>query len=135
MRFQNFLRMQAVLIGFGTALLLANSVPAQEIQNTQFDDGPYVAAFPQQAQTPAAVDSSAKTRESDSLIPSTTIATPIVTQASLFPIWSALPGWVFAILLICIASLALYVAAEAKRARRNRNPRAGSQFKRRAAYS
>jgi len=42
MKLQMILRMQAVVIGFAGVLLLASSVPAQEIVNTNFADGPNV---------------------------------------------------------------------------------------------
>src|ERR1700751_6390217 len=47
MRFQEMLRTQLIVAGFGAALLLASAAKAQRITNTEFNDGPYVAAFAQ----------------------------------------------------------------------------------------
>jgi hypothetical protein len=49
MEFKKMIRMQMVVAGLGMALLCAGATKAQEIVNTQFNDGPNVAAFDQPA--------------------------------------------------------------------------------------
>jgi len=47
MKFQTMIRTQLVIAGFVAALSFAGAAKAQEIENTTFDDGPYVASFTQ----------------------------------------------------------------------------------------
>lgn len=66
MKFRTILRMQAIIIGIGAVLFLASEAPAQEIVNTEFSDGPYVATFQQPtATTPASVTPVAQTPKID----------------------------------------------------------------------
>jgi len=137
MKLQNILRMQAIVIGLGATLLLASSAPAQEIVNTEFPDGPNVAAFAQPAPAATVNDSDAAVV----LIPSVmspaaaSIATPVPAQAAAISLWYSVQGWVIASLLLCIGLVALYALAEAKRANRNLDARTGSQGYRRVALS
>jgi hypothetical protein len=57
MKFQTNLRMLWLATGFAAALWLAGPAKAQEITNTEFDDGEYVVPF---AQPVSAQDSSAQ---------------------------------------------------------------------------
>ena len=53
MKFQSMIRKGLVFVGFSAALvLLPGSVSAQEITNTDFNDGPNVVAFTQPAASP-----------------------------------------------------------------------------------
>jgi hypothetical protein len=59
-RFQNIIRTQLVIGGLGTVLLFAGVTKAQEIFNTTFDDGPYVAPFDLPVAAPGADNSGSK---------------------------------------------------------------------------
>lgn len=50
-------RRHLFLVGLGATLLLAGSAKAQEITNTQFDDGPYAVPFSQPLSDPDSSDS------------------------------------------------------------------------------
>jgi hypothetical protein len=125
MKLENSLRLQAILIGFGAALLLANSAPAQEIENTQFDDGPIVAEFAQPSPAPAPKDIS----------PAVTTATLVVAEQAAVPLGSSVEVWSTATVLFFIALVVLYALAEAKRANRNLAARTPSQSDSRGALS
>ncbi len=121
MKVQNILRVTMIMIGIGAALLLTGSVQAQEIENTAWDDGPTVAPFAQPAPTLTANDlqpSSAK-----SLAPVMSFAgvptSPLITEEASVSQWTPVEGCLFVSLLVCIALVALYALAEAKRANRN----------------
>jgi len=137
MKLQNIIRMQAIVIGLGATLLLASSSRAQEIVNTEFPDGPNVAAFTQQASDTAANDSTAPVLVNPTAISpaAASIATPVEAQAAAISLWNSIQNWVMGSLLLCIGLVALYGLVEAKRANRTLRSRAGSQFYRRAALS
>jgi hypothetical protein len=122
MKIQNRLRMQAVILGVGAALLLASSVRAQEIENTSFDDGPNVIAFEQQ-QAPAPT----ATNQAAAAINSTTTAAPILTQEAAVSALAPVQLSLLAFLVVCIGLYAAHGMVEAKRLRRNLMPRNGSQ--------
>jgi hypothetical protein len=134
MKIQNIFRMQAIVIGFAAALLLASSTPAQEIENTNWDDGPNAVPFAQPA--PAATPNDLNSAAADSHAASTAavISEPIVNQEAAIAQRPPVEGGMIAFLLVCIAVAVLYGLVEAKRGNRNRNGRA-RQVNSRAALS
>jgi hypothetical protein len=134
MKMQNIIRMQAMVMGFGAALLLASAAPAQEIVNTEFNDGPDVAAFQQPAVTQAVTTTPAAT-SSDAITPSGAVATPVVTEAALDSFEGSARRWLVASVFFGIAMLAVYALAEIRRSTRKLTERPSSHLNRSAAVS
>lgn len=111
MKVQNIMRMQAVVIGFTGALLLASAAPAQEITNTEWPDGPNVSA-PAQAVPTAAVPA---TNDSNAAA----AAKPMVSQEAAVSQSATVEGWMIASLLVFSGLLAFYTRAAARHANRN----------------
>ncbi len=137
MKIQNILRTQAIVIGFGAALLLANVAPAQEIVNTEFNDGPYVTSFPQPT-VPVATTSTAPAptlAASDATAtPVIAVSTPVVIDQAVVSFGNSAERWLIASSLFGLALLAVYAVAEVRRANRNLTESPSSPF-RRAALS
>jgi hypothetical protein len=132
--------MQAIVIGLGAALLMTGAARAQEIENTNFDDGPNVTKFaqpqhsdfvvaPATAATPAAATSTSATD------------VPVTTREAALSVLAPIEGWMIAFLLLCIALIATYAVSELRaisqlrQARRNLNARMRSHLDRRVALS
>ena len=115
MKLRNRIQMQALVIGFGAALLLASSSFAQEIENTRWDDGPGVAPATQTT----AFDESNTAAVSNDIVPAAVIAPAANQEASTisFEQW-VLPG---VALVISICLFAVYALARTKRSSLNRN--------------
>src|SRR6266404_7630189 len=111
MKLHKAFRMQAVGIGIVTALFLASSAPAQEIENTRWNDGPNVVPFEQPA------------RAANRLPITTVSAKPVVAQESVVSRLSPVEG-VIAFSPVFMALVALYRLAQAKSS--NRNSEAGA---------
>ena len=111
---QKIFRMQAVVIGCVAAMFLASSAPAQEIENTRWNEGPNVAAFEQPA--PAANGLKASAVNSSN---SVAVASPVAAQESAVSRFSPVGGWVIALSLIFMTLLAHYRLAQTRRANRN----------------
>jgi len=112
MKLHKIFRMPAVGVGIVAALFLASSAPAQEIENTRWNEGPNVAAFEQ----PAPAANGLKT----SVVNSSTavIAKPVAAQESVVAPLSPVQG-VIAFSLVFMTLTALYRLAQAKRTDRN----------------
>jgi hypothetical protein len=115
MKLRNLLRMQVMLIGFGAALLLGGSARAQELENTNWDDGPGVVPFAQQAPAQGV----ATPINSDSVTPTAAVAKSVVTQAGDLSQLSPANEWVMGALLVCTALVAMRALMETRS--RNRN--------------
>jgi xanthine/uracil/vitamin C permease (AzgA family) len=103
--------MQGILIGFGAALLLCGSVRAQELENTNWDDGPGAVPFVQQASAQVVTSPI----NSDFAPPTATIAKSVVTQAGVLSQSSPVEEWVMGALLVCTALVVLYAMTETRR--------------------
>ena len=113
MKIQKIFCMHTVMIGVATALFLASSAPAQEIENTRWDEGSNVVAVQQPAPTPAA--NALKTSAlNPSASNSAATAKPIATQESVVSRLNPVEGWAIALALGFAALLAL-----TRRAKRN----------------
>ena len=134
MKFHTILRTQWLVTSLGAALLLAAPVNAQEITNTEFDDGPYVVPFSDTVSTEdPAVAASPVMTESQALQVMAAISAPsIPDEANLIQV-SAVERWITIALLVIASLLAVFilvelsVLVELKRARRSlhsaHNPR------------
>ena len=135
MKFHTILRTQWLVTSLGAALLLAAPVNAQEITNTEFDDGPYVVPFSDTVSTedPAVAASTPVMTESQALQVMAAISAPsIPDEANLIQV-SAVERWITMALLVIASLLAVFilvelsVLVEMKRARRSlhsaHNPR------------
>jgi hypothetical protein len=129
MKLQNILRAQVVVIGFTAALLLASPSPAQEIDNTTWDDGPNAAPLAQSTPatgTPATVTNELSTAAENSPAMNTAavITQPILAHQAVVSEWAPVESWVIASSVLFIALVTLYVLAESRRAKRGLDARA-----------
>ena len=113
MKIQKIFCMHTVMIGVAAALFFASSAPAQEIENTRWDEGSNVAVQP--APAPVANDLTANSSVSSSAA----IAKPVATQESVVSRLNPVEGWAFALVLGFAALLAPYRLAQTKRAKQN----------------
>lgn len=115
MKLHKIFRMQAVGMGIVAALFLASSAPAQEIENTRWNEGPNVAAFEQPAPAANGLKTSVVNPSASS---SAVIAKPVAAQESVIAPLSPVQG-VIAFSLVFMTLTALYRLAQAKRTDRN----------------
>jgi hypothetical protein len=120
MKLHKIFRMQAVGMGIVAALFLASSAPAQEIENTRWNEGPNVAAFEQPAPAANGLKTSAVNPSSSN---AAVIAKPVAAQESVVSPLRPVQG-VIAFSLVFMTLTALYRRAQAKRT--DRNSEAGS---------
>jgi len=141
MKIQSIIRTSTIAVGIAAAaLFLASSVHAQEIVNTEFSDGPNVAAFPQPSTTTAAATSplSAESTTADAntaVPPAMTISTPVVTEQALVSFENSAERWLIVSLMFGGAMLVVYAIAEVRRANRETYLRARTSLTRGAALS
>jgi hypothetical protein len=112
MKIQKIFSMHTVMIGVAAALFMASSAPAQEIENTRWDEGANVVAVQQPARATAANDLKASALNS-SASNSAAIAKPIA-QESVVSRMNPVEGWAIALALGFAALL-----AQTRRAKRN----------------
>jgi hypothetical protein len=118
MKLQNIIWTQLVLVALGAALLFASSASAQEIENATFSDGPNVEAL---AQPTPAQPTIAQNPTQATLVPvqsqgtdGTTLTDSLAGGDTLVEDPTA-GAWLTTALLICMALIAVYALAEAKR--------------------
>jgi hypothetical protein len=120
MKLHKIFRVQAIGMGIVAALFFASSAPAQEIENTRWNEGPNVAAFEQ----PAPAANGLKTSVvNPSASTTAVIAKPVAAQEPVIAPLSPVQG-VIAFSLVFMTLTALYRLAQAKRT--DRNPEAGT---------
>jgi len=117
-KIQKIFCMHTVMIGVAAALFLASSAPAQEIENTRWDEGSNVASVQQPARAAVANDLKASALNS-SASNSAAIAKPIATQESMVSRLNPVEGWAIALALGFAALLAPYRLVQTKRAKQN----------------
>ena len=137
MKIQNIIRTSTIAAGIAAAaLLLAGSVHAQEIVNTEFSDGPYVASFPQPTTTAAPVIAESTAADANTAVPPTVaISTPVVTEQAMVSFENSAERWLIVSSLFGIAMLAVYAVTEVRRANRGMDLQARTPLTRRAAVS
>jgi hypothetical protein len=118
MKLQNTFRVHLVVMGFAAALFFAGSAPAQEIENTTWNDGAYVAALAQPTSADMASDVKIITTDSDSMNTAAVITRPIVAGDAVVSQVTSVEVWLMVSSLFVIALLSLYALAEAKRIKR-----------------
>jgi hypothetical protein len=121
MKVRNILRMQAIVIGFGAALLLASSAPAQEIVNSTFNDGPNVASFDQPTEKNVTLGTSqaANATDANAGAVEAAVSTPIVSNEAVTAMENSAERWLIAASLCGLLMLAVYAVAEVRRVNRN----------------
>lgn len=129
MTFQKMLRTQLIVTGLGAALMLASSAKAQEITNTEFNDGPYVVAFLQPVSAQATPASTPVMNQSQAITAMAAISAPVVPDEETLVATSALERWAVAgVLFIALGVIVFYCLAElsalAELKRANRSLRA-----------
>jgi hypothetical protein len=120
MKLHKIFRMQAMGMGIVAALFLVSSAPAQEIDNTRWNEGPNVAAFEQPAPAANGLKTSVVNPSSSN---AAVVANPAAAQESVIAPLSPVQG-VVAFSLVFMTLTALYRLAQAKRT--NRNSEAGA---------
>jgi len=137
MKIQNIIRTSTIAVGIAAAaLFLAGSVHAQEITNTEFSDGPYVASFPQPTNSVVPVPAESAAADANTAVPPTVaISTPVVTEQAMVSFENSAARWLIVSSLFGIAMLAVYAVAEVRRANRGMNLQARTPLTRRAALS
>ncbi len=140
MKIENILRTQAIVIGLGAAFLLASPAKSQEIVNTEFADGPYVASFAQPMSTAAAASATAApapttTADTDAEGAAVAIPAPVVTEQAAISLGNSAERWLVASSFFGLVMLAIYALAEVRRANRNSKYSSHSQLARPAAWS
>lgn len=138
MTFAKMLRTQLIIAGFGAALVMASSVKAQEITNTEFSDGPFVVAFAQQAQPVSAQATPAVApvmTEPQALQAMAAVSMPVIPDGVTVLASSDLERWAVAgILFIALTVIAFYCVSELnalvalKRANRNLRARTATRM-------
>jgi hypothetical protein len=135
MKFNTTICKGLVIAGFAAFALLPAAVKAQEITNTEFSDGPNVAALPQPAAAPQADATMTYTLPA----PQAMMATTAVASSAADPQQAelvALPSvstdeWIIAGLATCAGMILLLALAEIRRA--HRNPSRGTYVSTRTA--
>jgi len=136
MKIQNILRTQAIVIGLGAAVLLfPNSASAQEIVNTEFDNGPYVTSFAQPAAAAFSTASTPAPVASNDVNPAVDASTPVVTTQAMLSLENSAERWLTASSLFGIVLLAVCAVSEVRRYIRDLNLRPGPPPTTRAALS
>jgi hypothetical protein len=141
MKIENILRTQAIVIGLGAALLLTSPAKSQEIVNTEFPDGPYVASFAQPMSTTAAASATAapaSTTTADTsaeAAAAVAIPAPVVTEEAAISLGNSAERLLVASSFFGLVMLAIYALAEVRRANRNSKYPSRSQLARPAALS
>jgi hypothetical protein len=135
MTFQKMLRTQLIVAGFGAALVLASSAKAQEITNTEFSDGPYVAAFAQPVVAHATPASTPVMTEPQAMEAIAAITAPVFADEETLVAASSVERWiVVGLLLVAFIVIGFYCLAELnaltelKRANRNLRARTSNRM-------
>jgi len=127
MKFQTILRTVWLTTGFAAVLSLAGTARAQEITNSEFDDGQYVVPFAQPISAPdtSAPASTPVTSERQAFQAAATISAPSISERANLMRIAVLERWVTAVFLVVASVLGLFIVVELsvlvalKRARRS----------------
>lgn len=122
MKVPNFVRYQAIAIGFAAALFFVSSAPAQEITNAEWSDRPGATA-PLQASPELTANAAAPAAPSQTVTAAPTASKPTTPEAAVAQPASGIGT--IAISMIGVAGVALFAWAQTKRANRSSDPRAG----------
>jgi hypothetical protein len=114
MKFQTILRMLWLATGFAAAFLLAGPAKAQEITNTEFNDGQYVVPFaqPVSAEDTSAPASTPVMSEWQAFQAAATISAPSISERANLMRSAVVEGWVTAVLLVVASVLGLFIVVE-----------------------
>ena len=127
MKFQTILRTLWLATGFAAVLSLAGQAQAQEITNSEFDDGQYVVPFaqPVSVQDTSAPASKPVMSERQAFQAAATISAPSISERANLMRFAVLERWVTAVFLVVASVLGLFIVVELsvlvalKRARRS----------------
>lgn len=114
MRLRNICRMQAMVMGFGAALLLAGSAHAQEIENANWNDGPGAVAFAQPVPEQRAKDFNTSAIQAGGVTSAAMMIQPVATQGSVFAKLRPVEEWAAVSILVCMGLFALYALTETR---------------------
>ena len=135
MKFRKMLGSYLLAAGLGTLLLLASSAKAQEITNTEFDDGPYVVPFSQPLSDPVYTDTEPASMpaltESQALQAMALVGRPAIPEQMSLVQSAVVVRWITAVLLVAVGILAMIIFVELSmlvELRRRRALRSVSRF-------
>jgi len=121
MNLKNIIRMQAVIIGVGAALLFAGSARSQEIENTQWPEGPNTVAVDSQATGASANGSNPVTVPA---VPTAPAAASLQSVAAGQAEISSSKGWVLGFSTMCLVlAFVAYLRQQSKDGRQSRGDR------------
>lgn len=116
MKSRTVFRRHLFLVGLGATLLLAGSAKAQEITNTQFDDGPYVVPFSQPLSDPVSSDSAPPAipvlTETNALQAMALTDRPSIPDQADVAHAAVVERWITAILLVTIGIVVFFILVE-----------------------
>ena len=116
MKFHKALRHHLILVAVGATLLLAGSANAQEITNTQFDDGAYVVPFSQPLSDPVSADATPPAMpvlsESEALQAMALIGRPVIPDQTVLVQAAVVERWIKAILVVAIGIVVFFILVE-----------------------
>jgi len=133
MKMQNMIRMQVVMIGLGAALLFASKAQAQEIVNTEFNDGPYVTAYDQPTTAQAIATPQAKMAADAN--PPVVAAIPVVADEATVAVATTLERLLIAVSFLGLSLYVVYAFSELRRSDRELHIRRRQTLTRPAALS
>lgn len=125
MKLQNFFRLNVIVIGIAAALIFPRGVTAQEIENTQWNDGPNVAAFQQGTTTDTTNNPGSAAPQAMTMSPNASKAEPVVLDEAAVTPWAPVRPWMFASLFLCIAGVAIFALVVAKHSNHKLDARVG----------
>jgi len=134
MKMQNIIRVQVVMVGLGAALLFASKAQSQEIVNTEFNDGPYVAAYDQPttiAQSIAAPQAKMASDANTAVV----AATPVAVDEAMVFVGTTLERLLIAASFIGLSLYVIFAFSELRRSDRELYMRRRRTLTRRAALS
>jgi len=114
MKFQTILRMLWLATGFAAVLSLTGTAQAQEITNSEFDDGQYVVPFaqPVSAQDTSAPASTPVMSERQAFQAAAVISAPSISERANLMGIAVLERWVTAVFLVVASVLGLFIVVE-----------------------
>ena len=125
MKLRDFFRLNVIVIGIAAVLIFPRGVTGQEIENTQWNDGPNVAAS-QQASTPDTTNNPGSAApQAMTMSPGASNAESVVLDEATVTPWAPVRPWMFASLFLCIAGVAIFALVNAKHSNHKLDARVG----------
>ena len=126
MKLHTFFRINVIVVGIAAALLFPRVVSAQEIENTQWNDGPNVAAFQPATPSDTTNNLGSTTPQTLTMNPATSLsAESVVPDEATVTSWAPVRPWMIASFFLCIAAVVFVVIVDPKNKNRKLDARVG----------